>query len=171
MKKSLFLFTLSILAFGGGVYAAPSGKTDMEERIKLSKDLHDIRNIRERINMTIQEAANAVPPVDREDFQKYVQLHVDYNTLEQKSIQYAAEVYTAPELKAMIAYFGSADGQSAEAKGEEFGSKIAKDIFAEIDKAITAAKYDGVPETSLPQTPGKMRGPNVSPDMLDRPAN
>ncbi len=148
MKKLLCILSFCVLSCSA---FAESQDFDKAERIKLSKDLHDIRNIRERINAVISSAADTIPPEDREDFQRYVQLKVDYDTLEKKSIEYAAEVYTAPELKAMISYFGSPDGQSAEAKGETFSQKIGKDIFAQVDDAILAAKYDGVPETSLPK--------------------
>lgn len=155
MKKLLLLLAIVCFAFSAGVVFADSSTDDKAERIRLSKDLHDIRNIRERINATILDAANTIPPADREDFQRYVQLKVNYDALEEKSIQYAAEVYTVPELKAMIAYFGSPDGQSAEAKGATFSGKIAKDITAEIDAAILAAKYDGVPAEHLPKINGK----------------
>jgi len=155
MKKLLLLLAIVCFAFSAGVVFADSATDDKAERIRLSKDLHDIRNIRERINATILDAANTIPPADREDFQRYVQLKVNYDALEEKSIQYAAEVYTVPELKAMIAYFGSPDGQSAEAKGATFSGKIAKDITAEIDAAILAAKYDGVPAEHLPKINGK----------------
>ena len=152
MKLFLLLLTLTCVGLSiGAAFAADPAKDDMAERIRLSKDLHDIRHIRDRINDTIKSAAGSVPDADRADFEKYVQLHVDYDALESKSIQYAAEVYTAPELKAMIAYFGSPDGQSAEAKGSLFADKISKDIGKEIDAAIIAAKYDGVPDKSLPQ--------------------
>jgi len=151
MKKFILILTCAVLSLSAfSVFADPVAN-DKAERIKLSKDLHDIRNIRERINATILEAANTIPLEDREDFQKYVQLKVDYDALEAKSVEYAADVYTAPELKAMIAYFGSADGQSAEAKGQIFADKIGKDILAQVDAAILAAKYDGVPEKSLPK--------------------
>lgn len=151
MKKILLLLSFMILTVTSFTALAESQDLDRAERIRLSKDLHDIRKSRERINNMIMSAAEAVPVADREDFQRYVQLKVDYDTLEKKSIEYAAEVYTAPELKAMISYFGSPDGQAAEAKGEKFSSKIGKDIIKEIDTAILAAKYDGVPETSLPK--------------------
>ncbi|OFW87450.1 MAG: hypothetical protein A3J37_05670 [Alphaproteobacteria bacterium RIFCSPHIGHO2_12_FULL_45_9] len=156
MKKISLLFSLLLLSMMSfHVMAADPATDDKAERIRLSKDLHDIRNIRERINATILDAANAIPPADREDFQRYVQLKVNYDALEEKSIQYAAEVYTVPELKAMIAYFGSPNGQSAEAKGATFSGKIGKDITAEIDAAILAAKYDGVPAEHLPKINGK----------------
>ncbi len=155
MKTFSLLLAVLVLSFSAlAVGAAPAGD-DKAERVKLSKDLHDIRNIRERIHATILEAANTIPPEDREDFQKYVQLRINYDALEEKSIQYAADVYTVPELKAMIAYFGSPDGQSAEAKGAVFSGKISKDIIAEVDAAILAAKYDGVPAEHLPKINGK----------------
>jgi hypothetical protein len=151
MKKILLLLSFMILTVTSFTVLAESQDLDRAERIRLSKDLHDIRKSRDRINNMIMGAANAVPEVDREDFQKYVQLKVDYDALEQKSINYAADIYTVPELKAMISYFGSPDGQAAESKGAAFTSKIGKDIIKEIDAAILAAKYDGVPETSLPK--------------------
>ncbi len=153
MKKLSVLLAVAVLSLSmvSAVYAE-SQDFDKAERVSLSKDLHDIRNIRDRINATILDAANAIPPEEREDFQKYVHLKVDYDALEAKSVSYAADVYTAPELKAMIAYFGSADGQSAEAKGQIFVDKITKDIIAQVDAAILAAKYDGAPDNLLPKT-------------------
>ena len=155
MKKLSVLLAVAVLSLSVAAVNAATPVDDKAERVRLSKDLHDIRQIRERINATILEAANAIPPEDREDFQKYVQLKVDYDALEAKSIEYAAEIYTVPELKAMIAYFGSADGKSAEAKGEIFADHISKDIQTQIDAAIMAAKYDGVPDEHLPKINAK----------------
>lgn len=152
MTKITTIFLLVFLSFASfSVMAENAGDNDTAERLRLAKDLHDVRQIRESINATIKAAADTIPPADREDFMRYVELKVDYDALENKSIQYAAETYTVPELQAMIAYFGSAAGKSAEQKGEEYSSKIGKDITAQIDAAILAAKYDGVPETSLPK--------------------
>lgn len=173
MKKSVLLLAVSIVSLSVGVVYADPAADDRAERIKLSKDLHDIRNIRDRINETIAGVAQTLPPGDQESFAKYVQLHVDYDALEKKSIDYAAQVYTAPELRAMISYFGSADGRSAEEKGGSYAEKIGKDIMKDIDAAITAAKYDGVPEDSLPKiSPDeaqKLPSSTISPDLLDVP--
>jgi len=153
MKRLCGLIALFIVLFPAINVFAESVDLDKTERIKLSKDLHDIRNIRDRINATILAVAEILPLEDREDFQKYVQLKIDYDGLEAKSVEYVSEVYSTGELKAMIAYFGSPDGQSAEAKGEQFSVKIGKDIMAQVDAAILAAKYEGVPESALPKLP------------------
>lgn len=155
MKNFYLLVAVFLLLTGSMDSFADPVKDDMAERIRLSKDLHDIRHMGDRIREMIDLAAAAVPPEDRVDFERYVQLKIDVDGLESKSIQYAAEVYTAPELKAMIRYFGSPDGQSAEAKGETFTNKIGQEITKEIDAAILAAKYDGVPEKSLPKIKGE----------------
>lgn len=181
MKKLSLYVVLAALGIASfSALAATPVKDDKAERLELSKELHDIRNIRERINATVSAVAETIPPADREDFERYIQLKMDYDALEDKSVRYAADIYAANELKAMIAYFGSPDGQSAEAKGAAFADKIAKDIGKEIDAAVIAAKYDGVPESALPPTghkglsvgnlpSSKMPMPNVSPDLLDSP--
>lgn len=151
MTKLSVLLACVVLSLSVVAVSAATPANDKAERVRLSKDLHDIRNIRERINGIIAGAADTIPPADREDFQRYVQLKVDYDALEAKSVEYAAEIYTVPELKAMIAYFGSPDGQSAESKGGVFSDKISKDILEQVDAAILAAKYDGVPEEHLPK--------------------
>lgn len=138
------------------VRAEDAKPNDMAERLKLSKELHDVRHIRDRINDSIMGYSKAIPAGDREDFIRYVSLKIDFDKLEQASIQYAAETYTVPEFKAMIAYFGSPDGQSAEAKGSEiYAPKIAKDIKKEIDAAIMAAKL-GEGGSSAPNIPKNM---------------
>ena len=71
MKKLSVLLAVAVLSLSmvSAVYAE-SQDFDKAERIRLSKDLHDIRNIRDRINATILDAANSIPPEEREDFQK-----------------------------------------------------------------------------------------------------
>lgn len=132
------------LIIGGALSSAlaePATSPDMKERLALARDLHDIRRIKDRIMDDIDRAAESLPPVERESFKKYFELSVDFDALEQKSITYTADIYTVPELKAMISYFGSPEGQSAEAKSGEYGEKLGGDVQKEIDKALMAAKY------------------------------
>lgn len=129
----------------------PSSVADERgERLALSRELHDIKRVKDRVLADIETLSQSLPLTEREDFKKYMELNVDFDALEQKSIEYAADIYTVPELKAMIAYFGSDVGRSAEAKGEEYGAKFGSDVQKEIDKAIMAAKFDKIEK--LPQS-------------------
>lgn len=137
---------LATFLVAGLLIAIPAvAEDDMAERLKLSKELHDIRHIRDNINDDILSYAQNLPANEREDFATYVSLKLDFDKLENASVQYAAEIYTVPELKTMIAYFGSVEGQSAEAKSQIYGERIGKDIQREIDAAIMAAKLGEVP--------------------------
>lgn len=138
------------------------GVDSMEERLALSQELHDIRRVKDKILKDIDAISQSVPALEREDFKIYIETHMDFDDLEQKSIRYAAETFTVPELKAMIAYFGSDVGKSAEAKTEAYGARLGRDIQSQIDKALMAAKFDNV--NSLPHSEAPQRGPTR--DML-----
>lgn len=114
---------------------------DMKERIRYAEEFHDIRPMRDAVNRNLEEYAKGLPEADREEFLRFVQLHIDYDKLEELSIQKMAEVYTVPEMKAMIAYFGSADGKSAEAKGPAYTSQIGPHITKAIDSALMDTRY------------------------------
>lgn len=122
--------------------AAPKvSDEEMKVRIRLSEEFHDIRPMRDAVNRNLEEYAKGLPEEEREEFLRYVQLHIDYDKLEEFSIQKMAEVYTVPEMKAMIAYFGSADGKSAEAKGSAYTSQISPYIAKAIDSALMDTRY------------------------------
>lgn len=144
LKYFIALFFLSF-ALAAPVIAEATKPDDAKERLSLAKDLHDIRHIRDAIHADIENYAQQIPEGDREDFMRYVALKINFDALEQLSITYTAEIYTVPEIKAMIAYYGSPDGQSAEAKGVLYGPKIAKDVQKEIDAAILSVKLGESP--------------------------
>lgn len=144
LKYLAVLFVLSFVLVGP-VSAETAKPDDAKERLSLAKDLHDIRHIRDAIHADIEAYAQQIPQGDREDFMRYVALKINFDALEQLSITYTAEIYTVPEMKAMIAYYGSPDGQSAEAKGVLYGPKIAKDVQKEIDAAIMSVKLGDEP--------------------------
>ncbi|HOO50043.1 MAG TPA: hypothetical protein PLK94_02010 [Alphaproteobacteria bacterium] len=130
-------------------------KDTMEERLALSRELHDIRRIKNRIIDDIDKVSEAVPPLEREDFKIYIETNMDFDDLEQKSIRYAAEIYTIKELKAMISYFGSDAGRSAEAKGEDYSRKLGRDVQKQIDEALMAAKFDKVSPRPASKAPSQ----------------
>lgn len=144
LKYLIALFVLSFVLVGS-VNAEATKPDDAKERLALAKDLHDIRHIRDAIHADIENYAQQIPQGDRENFMRYVALKINFDALEQLSIAYTAEIYTATEMRAMIAYYGSPDGQSAEAKGALYGPKIAKDVQKEIDAAVMSVKLGETP--------------------------
>lgn len=131
---------------------SPVTKTpdDLEQRRKLARELHDIKHVKDHIRETIAGVAKSLPSVEQEDFKKYMELKVDFDALEQKSIDYTAEIYTADELQAMVDFFGSREGRSADVKGEEYTEKFGAEVRKTIDQAMMAAKFDNM--NALPQS-------------------
>lgn len=123
---------------------------DMAERVKLAKDLHDIRQMRDVVNAQIEFASKGVPEAEREGFMKYIGLKLDYDALEAKSVKLMSEKFTAAEMQAMIAYFGSPEGKSAEKKAAEYGAEMRTDIQQAIDAALMASRLGEKP-ISAPQ--------------------
>lgn len=123
---------------------------DLEQRRKLARELHDIKHVKDHIRETIAGVAKSLPSVEQEDFKKYIELKVDFDALEQKSIDYTAEIYTADELQAMVDFFGSREGRSADVKGEEYSEKFGAEVRKTIDQAMMAAKFDNM--NALPQS-------------------
>jgi hypothetical protein len=162
MKNHLFCFLalISVVVVAVPTYAEPAASVtaspvpDMAERLRLSRELHDVRRIRGKIDDMIEAISKTMPVQDREDFMTYMSESMNYDKLEDASVKYAAEIYSAPELQAMIAYFGSPDGQSAEAKGDDYAAKFSKDIEKEIDAAMMAVKLKERPQ-STPANPVK----------------
>lgn len=144
------------VAVSNGVATNPAtvvsqASDDLQNRLALARELHDIKHVKDHIRETITAASVNLPVVEREDFKKYMELKIDFDDLEKKSIQYTAEIYTAAELQAMIDYFGSTEGRSAEVKGEEYAKKFGAEVRKTIDQAIMAAKFDNV-DSSLPKS-------------------
>lgn len=145
------------------VQTAQNEKDTPEERLALSRELHDIRRVKDMVIRDIETISKQLPPTEQLDFQKYMELKVDFDELEEKSIEIAANVYTAAELRAMIAYFGSDVGRSAEQKGAQYSESFGKEVQKKIDEALMATKFDNLDH--LPRSEQKIE-PNK--DMLGR---
>ncbi len=162
MTKYGFL-TLSfctVMACGGFLMPSPSfaedetvaqaPADDYSERLELSRELHDVRRVKDHILDDIDNIAQSLPISEREDFKRYIELNVDFDQLDEESIKISANLYTVPELKAMLAYFGSKEGRSAEEKSARYGAEFGPKVQEQIDKALMASKFENVNE--LPHT-------------------
>ncbi len=151
---------------------AETPQDDKAKRLELARELHDVRRIKDRVLSDFDRIAAGLPESDQEDFKVYMEQSVDFDALEKKSIEIAAEVYTADELKAMVDYYSSNAGRSAEAKGEEYSKRFGDILQQKVDAAIMASKYgaqNGASSTGNFNTlsPSESRkGPSI--DMLGK---
>ncbi len=133
---TLLLVTLPSLAG-----AAADDPPDLADRIKYATLFHDARPLRPIIDRQIDTYTKQVAESEREDFLRHVQLRIDYDALEDTSIQAMARLYTVAELKAMTAYYGSPEGKTAEAKNDAYAAKIGPDIGKALDGALLDTRF------------------------------
>lgn len=141
----LILLPLQVHATTAASAAESVSPEEMKQRVKYATDYHDVRPIRAVIDGQIDRYARQLPEAEREDFLRYVQLRINYDKIEELSIQAMAETYTSAELKAMVDYYGSPAGKSAEAKSPGYTSKMAPVITQALDSALLDTRFGGKP--------------------------
>jgi hypothetical protein len=141
MMMLKLVLTLLLVALPSLAGAATDDPPDLAERTKYATLFHDARPLRPLIDRQIDTFTQRVNPEEREDFLRHVQLRIDYDGLEDKSIQAMARLYTVPELKAMIAYYGSPEGKSAETKSDAYAAQIGPEIGKALDGALMDTRF------------------------------
>jgi hypothetical protein len=109
-----------------------------ERRLQLAERMHEIWSTRERINRALERMAQRYPESERDSFINAMQLAIDYGRIEEKSIDAMTRTFTVAELEAMVDYYGSEAGQSAENKRSIYQDRIQPVIQTMIDKALMA---------------------------------
>lgn len=165
MNKALLLFsltlTLSFPAFAqetpvdsdaGDIIAAEgqieSADTSLktsedaayEERLKLARDMHKIWPIRPKIERALDRIAEQIEPQNRLRFKSTMRKAINFNTVEETSVQSMADIFTADELTAMIAFYGSKEGRSVSFKTDDYERALQPVLIKMLDKAILDTK-------------------------------
>lgn len=123
------------------LFAAPAFADMARERLKLASEFHDIRPLRDTINVAIENLAAGFSGTARENFISNMKLRINYDDLENQSIKIMAETFTVEELKAMIAYYGSDVGRAAESKAVAYQEKFSPAVKKALDAALAAEKF------------------------------
>jgi hypothetical protein len=66
--------------------------------------------------------------------------NIEFEALENASIEAMAEVFTAKELTAMIDFYGSKEGRSVSHKTEDYEKLLQPELIKILDKAILDSK-------------------------------
>ena len=125
--------------------AAPISAEDLKERNKLATEYHDVVDMREIVNRDIAAGAGGLTEAETEKYMREVQIRINYEKIEELSISAMANTFTVPELKALIAYFGSPEGKSSQEKMGLYTEQVAPEIRKAIDAALVNAQFGGQP--------------------------
>jgi hypothetical protein len=149
----------------------------LEKRVELAQKMHDIRPTSEQVQSAIIRASQSVPLEERESFIAAMSTVLNYKAIERISVDAMAEVYTVPELEAMVAYYGKPEAKSAsKEKSKKWTAVINKEIGGVIDKAMmrirTGALKDKAPENenSTPAPEEAVSADDLLKDRAQEPA-
>lgn len=113
---------------------------DYEERLKLSREMHDIWPIRTKVENALENIAQQVPEQERARFKAAMRKAIEFDSLETASIESMADVFSVDELKAMIAFYGSKEGRSVSHKIGDYERSLQPVLVKMMDKALLDTK-------------------------------
>jgi hypothetical protein len=130
------------------VFAASNTKAHADESVAeansktlLAQDFFEIRPVADLANNAVANLAAAKPVQERTLFARQMRLNMDYAQLERKMIAALLETYTADEIKAMVAFYGSDLGRSITAKQLAFEQAVSPILQQMLDQAFVKANY------------------------------
>jgi hypothetical protein len=113
---------------------------DMAERHALAKKIHEIKPVREQVEVVIGEISQRLPEANREQFRQRMIEVFEFDTLEKTSEDAMAEVFTAAELKRMVEYFGSEEAKAIAQKMPIYQQLVQPEITKLVDKAMMTVR-------------------------------
>lgn len=147
MKKILSVFAFSALMLVPVIAIAQEEGTPVAfeetvstERLDLAKQMQDIWPIRTRIETAIDSVAQSFPPERQAEVKATIRKSIQYDQLEEESIQALASTYTADELRAMVDFYGSETGRAISAKTSDYEAAIRPSLVRMMDKAMLDLK-------------------------------
>ena len=109
-------------------------------RLELSEKMHEIWPIRPRIESALDDIAEQIPQGDRLKFKAAMRKAIEFQALEQASIDAMADIFSEKELNAMIAFYGSKEGRSVSHKTGDYEKALQPLMIKMIDKALADVK-------------------------------
>lgn len=135
--KAAFLFLIVFSIFNSSI--ALDKQAEAEQKRALILQFFEAKPPRALVDASIDAIASSrYAPDDpaRDEFVSRMQVAVDYDTIEQKTLTAMMDVFTLPELKAMADYYTSDAGRAAEAKAKDLREKIAPDLKEMLDRGV-----------------------------------
>jgi hypothetical protein len=139
---SALLVMLSVLALSVSAMAQED-LGSKSERLKLAKQMNDIRPARAQVDEAVQAVSRNLGPMEKERLLKLVARAFDYKALEAKSIETTAELFSVAELQKMVDYFGSPEAKAVATKLSKYQDVMQPIIIEMLDKALMVEKTGG----------------------------
>lgn len=108
----------------------------LAKKIKLAKEMHDIRPTREQVDSAVFQAASKLPEYERVNFISVMKSMLNYNAIERISIDAMVDTYSYKELESMVEYFSKPEAKSASEKIGPWARKVQPEIVRMIDRAM-----------------------------------
>jgi len=98
--------------------------------------LHETWAVKENVVKLVEQIVEAIPAERQAEARKRLLAVINPEEVEKISIATAAETFSEEELEAMVGYYKSPMGRSAEAKRPEYEEKLSTEIQKLVDKGI-----------------------------------
>lgn len=132
----LTLFTLPAMADKGA-----------EARLKLATEIHQKVDVRERLFKAMDVLTQFMTPTEKASFWTKMKVAMPAEKVNAVSIQAMADTYTEDELKAMLSFYSSPAGQSAEAKRSAYEKRVGPEFTKLLDQAVISTGVFAQPPT------------------------
>lgn len=108
----------------------------LAKKVKLAKEMHQIRPTRNQIDRAVRQAASNLPEYERAKYIAAMTSMLNYNAIERISIDAMVETHSLKEIEAMVEYFSKPEAQSASKKIGPWARKVQPEIVRMIDRAM-----------------------------------
>ena len=116
-------------------------KDDLSKRLELARQMHEIWPIRPKVENALDIAAQNFPEPERLSFKARMRQAVEFDALEQASIDAMVDIFTVEELQAMVAFYGSKAGRSVSHKTGDYEQELQPILVEMLDKALMDTRF------------------------------
>lgn len=127
--------------------AVAQDKSTNQKR-QVATQLQSVWGVRDQVKELIETIVSRLPADQKQGFRDYMSKIVDLDALDQVSVDAAVDVFSEEELNAMLAYYSSEHGKSAEGKRKLYNDKIMPQVQALIRAGMVQATVPALPDAT-----------------------
>jgi len=144
IASSLLLLAITLFSLTASAQEDGEDPT-LERRYELSEQMHEIWPVRPKVENALNVVARQAPEDERLAFKAAMRKAIQFDKLEEESIEAMADIFTVEELEAMVAFYGSPEGRSVSEKTDDYQAAIRPVIARMMDGALLDVRTGNVP--------------------------